>query len=144
MDKEAWHGTPGGYSNHKCRCPECRLAWNGYSRKLQARRRASGRFDGIEHGGKAYDLGCRCQECKTANALRSSQRRILKHGGHQKPEDGLCECCRKLPRSGLNLDHDHATGEFRGWLCHSCNTGIGKLGDSVEGLEQALAYLRGA
>ena len=23
---EAWHGTPGGYTNHGCRCPLCRAA----------------------------------------------------------------------------------------------------------------------
>lgn len=42
----------------------------------------------------------------------------------------------------MQLDHDHETGMFRGWLCHRCNTGIGSLGDSAEGLENALRYVR--
>jgi hypothetical protein len=42
----------------------------------------------------------------------------------------------------LCLDHNHETGKFRGWLCDNCNTGIGKLGDTVEGLERAIAYLK--
>jgi Recombination endonuclease VII len=41
----------------------------------------------------------------------------------------------------LHLDHDHATGAFRGWLCMCCNTAIGKLGDTVEGLNRAVAYI---
>jgi hypothetical protein len=42
----------------------------------------------------------------------------------------------------LNLDHCHDTKMFRGWLCRSCNTGIGSLGDDIGGLEKALVYLR--
>jgi hypothetical protein len=44
-------------------------------------------------------------------------------------------------KGGLHLDHDHETGEFRGWLCWHCNTGIGKLGDTPDGLRNALDYL---
>ncbi len=40
------HGTLGGYTNHKCRCAECRAAKAGYMRvylpKWRARRRAAG------------------------------------------------------------------------------------------------------
>ncbi len=59
---------------------------------------------------------------------------------------GSCDCCGEVlrdasHRTGKNLDHDHATGRFRGILCGSCNTGIGKLGDNIEGLRRALAYL---
>lgn len=25
-----WHGTPGGYTNHDCRCADCRLAIRAY------------------------------------------------------------------------------------------------------------------
>ncbi len=54
-----------------------------------------------------------------------------------------CELCGRLPRSqALNLDHDHDTGKFRGWLCGPCNKGLGALGDNEKGLERALKYLR--
>lgn len=58
------------------------------------------------------------------------------------PEDGLCKLCGKHD-AHLNMDHDHATGAFRGYLCRNCNMGLGKLGDTIEGLERALTYLRG-
>lgn len=56
----------------------------------------------------------------------------------------LCECCSRKPngKGGLHLDHCHVTGLFRGWLCHNCNTALGLLGDSQEGLLRALEYLR--
>ena len=41
----------------------------------------------------------------------------------------------------LAIDHCHETGEVRGLLCFNCNTGLGKLGDSVDGLQRALDYL---
>jgi len=39
------------------------------------------------------------------------------------------------------LDHCHETGEFRGWLCKQCNTGLGNLGDNLESLKRAVNYL---
>lgn len=59
-----------------------------------------------------------------------------------RPEPHECECCeRPAWDRALHLDHDHRTGAFRGWLCTSCNTAIGKLGDDRAGLLRALAYL---
>lgn len=61
-----------------------------------------------------------------------------------RPNPGYCECCgRKQTPEGqyLALDHCHKTGRFRGWLCMFCNTAIGKLGDTVEGVKNALLYL---
>ena len=60
-----------------------------------------------------------------------------------KPRPDYCECCLKPSApEDLSFDHDHETGNFRGWLCTNCNTGIGKLGDSIKGIENALRYLR--
>lgn len=57
----------------------------------------------------------------------------------------LCEQCSNPPGiKGLALDHDHMTGKFRGWLCHRCNLGMGLLGDDIEGLRRAIAYLERA
>jgi hypothetical protein len=55
-----------------------------------------------------------------------------------------CECCGGSPNgqgATLHRDHDHLTGKFRGWICMTCNTGIGKLGDSLDGVANALQYL---
>jgi hypothetical protein len=38
-------------------------------------------------------------------------------------KSGPCECCGKITR--LYLDHDHVTGQCRGWLCHRCNQALG-------------------
>ena len=55
----------------------------------------------------------------------------------------VCQLCNKnLTGIRVCIDHDHVSGELRGILCSSCNTGLGHLGDSIEGLEKAIAYLR--
>jgi hypothetical protein len=56
-------------------------------------------------------------------------------------QGGLCKICGKEKR--LVVDHCHETGQVRGMLCFSCNTGIGQLGDSVDMLKAAIAYLGG-
>lgn len=62
-----------------------------------------------------------------------------------RPSPERCECCGFKPDERvLSLDHDHRSNTFRGWLCRLCNTGIGKLGDDILGLENAIAYLRRA
>lgn len=54
-----------------------------------------------------------------------------------------CGVCRRLFElsAQIRFDHNHETGEFRGFLCSACNTGIGLLQDSPQVLEQALEYL---
>lgn len=37
-----------------------------------------------------------------------------------------CEICGKFRR--LNCDHDHETGQVRGWLCYICNIFLGPTG----------------
>lgn len=60
-----------------------------------------------------------------------------------RPAPHVCECCGQPPGVGaMNLDHDHVTGAFRGWLCRKCNSGIGLLGDTFVKVMRAATYLR--
>ena len=62
-------------------------------------------------------------------------------------QGGNCGCCGRHQTEFLRrlaVDHVHGSDPtiVRGLLCPSCNSGIGKLGDNIEGVEQALDYLR--
>jgi hypothetical protein len=66
-----------------------------------------------------------------------------------------CACCGKLHEAGtkrMAVDHVHDMVDgkdmnkgnieaVRGLLCSPCNTGIGSLGDTVEGLQRGIDYL---
>lgn len=56
-------------------------------------------------------------------------------------QNGKCACCRRQLAYKPAVDHCHKTLAIRGILCSNCNTGIGKLGDTPEGLERAEDYL---
>ncbi len=60
-------------------------------------------------------------------------------------QNGRCAiCCAPAPErlASMHLDHDHETGTIRGFLCLSCNQGIGKLRDDPAILLRAIVYLR--
>jgi hypothetical protein len=54
-------------------------------------------------------------------------------------------CLTSVPttKKGWCVDHNHNTGEVRGILCGKCNSVLGLVGDSVESLFRAIAYIRG-
>ena len=55
-------------------------------------------------------------------------------------QGGRCEICSDhKPR--LCIDHDHATGEVRGLLCHRCNRGLGYFRDEKPFLVAAGDYV---
>ncbi|NBU34386.1 hypothetical protein EBS40_07220 [bacterium] len=88
------------------------------------------------------------------NWKRNSLSKILARYGLSEDEyistyekqNGLCAICKQPERTDykrrLSVDHDHVTGKFRGFLCHMCNTGIGKFGDNPELLVAAANYLK--
>jgi hypothetical protein len=66
-------------------------------------------------------------------------------------QGGKCACCgtalvldlpKRDPQRTTSVDHDHETGKIRGLLCNGCNAGLGHFEDSVQRLEQAVAYIR--
>ena len=59
-------------------------------------------------------------------------------------QNNQCAICAKegTDEELLAIDHCHDSLEIRGLLCRTCNAGIGLLGDTIEGLERALAYLK--
>jgi hypothetical protein len=59
-------------------------------------------------------------------------------------QGGKCAICGAIEadqRRRLSIDHNHATGAFRGLLCERCNLGIGYFCDSPDLLESAANYL---
>lgn len=111
----------------------------------------------------------RCKHCMTKDAQRWNKQNPEKHKaiyrrcnhasnlkkrfGLTVPEfdalaqqsDGTCGICHRPETRNrrLSLDHNHRTGEIRGFLCSRCNLLLGNGGDNPDLLEAAATYLRG-
>lgn len=78
MAKAIPHGTPSGYTYHKCRCDECKAAESEYQSLRRASRPENYRPSTlIRHGTQSgYNThGCRCEECRSAKAKAAQRSR---------------------------------------------------------------------
>ena len=132
--------VPPNYREHK-KCSRCQqvLPISDFNKNLR----------------KGVNYGCsKCRKChaeyqKERHCPRSRRDEHLKYayGITQADYDEMlhkqdysCAICDDQDVD-LVVDHDHKTGKVRGLLCHHCNTGIGKLQDSVDVLSNAINYL---
>lgn len=78
---------------------------------------------------------------RSENVRKKLDKKFEALSGHRRPEK--CECCGKPNDSGLALalDHNHKSGDFRGWLCLGCNVAAGFLKDSPERATFLAKYL---
>ena len=134
-----------------------RKAWN---KGVHARFCRSGHD--TELTGRATNGNCRlCANLATARwrernwqhvKLVAQRRNLLKRlefptfTAAVEAQSGKCRICDEIPplRHGerrLHIDHDHATGAFRGLLCQRCNIGLGQFQDSPALLAKAIVYL---
>lgn len=88
-----------------------------------------------------------CKDCRKSIdgvPMKSAEKRLWEA---QKPKlvDFECPICKKTTIAGLTskvvLNHDHATGRILGWICDSCNTGLGRFKDDIKILNEAIRYL---
>lgn len=77
--------------------------------------------------------------CKSCNNELSSLRRNLR-AQNPPPPPGNCPICNNFTNTWI-LDHCHFDNQFRGYICNSCNLGIGRFNDDVNILHKAIEYL---
>lgn len=78
--------------------------------------------------------------CKICHKAQSDIRRKLRKQ-NPPPEPGECLICKTHTDKWV-LDHCHVDMIFRGYICTSCNSGIGLLHDDPESLQRAINYLK--
>ena len=88
------------------------------------------------HTGKHGYTRNECKECERAyNKQRQAARKTAP------PKSAVCDMPGCNNTKGLVMDHDHNTGEFRGWLCPKCNSGIGAFNDDISRMANTVIYL---
>lgn len=121
-------------------CPSCQqtLPASGFHK---SKRRADG-------------LSSWCKECKNERGRATYRAYYIKkhynltleeHDQLSSDQTQQCAMCGTTTPQGrygvFHTDHCHDTGILRGLLCHSCNTGLGLLGDNLAGIMEAAHYL---
>ena len=91
-------------------------------------------------------------ECRKCNSKLSKESQLFREQYGDPPKDYTCPICNRseenVSTGGGNkksrwvIDHDHKTNIFRGWLCHTCNMGLGAFYDNEEILQNAINYLK--
>lgn len=139
------------------RCPRCNETKSIDDFGTTRRKYASG----VRVRPQAYCKACRVAK-QTAwdranpEKLRDLRRRVKlrknygitpdQHAAQLATQGGLCAICGRkldgLSRQTVHVDHCHGTGQLRGILCGSCNTGLGNFRDSESNLIAAIEYLR--
>ena len=88
-----------------------------------------------------YPHGNQCKTCRDAykkgwnhaNKVKCSDycrktRYVIsadEYEGLLKTQNNTCIVCNETFSSSVNVDHDHATGDIRGLICHPCNVAVG-------------------
>lgn len=100
-----------------------------------------------KRGGEKY-LRTECKEC---NNRLANRRKELKNIYGMPGENYRCPICNRSEHEcrgeGSNrasawvIDHCHRSNEFRGWLCHKCNRGMGAFNDDIKLIWKVLIYI---
>lgn len=77
--------------------------------------------------------------CKECTKKLSEIRKKLK-SDNPLPEPGICPICKTHTDKWI-LDHCHFSNDFRGYICNSCNLGLGRFNDDINILINAICYL---
>jgi len=89
-----------------------------------------------------------CRDCRVkmegVGVSRADRIEWLKKRPNNEPFE--CPVCKKRTIAGITskvvLEHDHHTGKPGGWICDSCNTGLGRFKDDIKLLESAIEFLK--
>jgi hypothetical protein len=80
------------------------------------------------------------EKVAAAKKRASEQSKLLRERLVGSPMPDECEICQRTNVT-LAADHDHATGKYRGWLCHNCNLSLGNARDDSSLLRKMADWL---
>ncbi|MFH1967914.1 MAG: endonuclease VII domain-containing protein [bacterium] len=89
-----------------------------------------------------------CKSCRLKiegiGVSRNDRTKWLKKKPSYEPFE--CPICKKRTIAGITskvvLEHNHRTGKPGGWICDSCNTGLGRFRDDIKLLESAIKFIK--
>jgi hypothetical protein len=126
---------------------------NDRSRRLREKAQTEGKLTfntGLKckygHTADRYTGGGGCVQCAVERQHRTFQGKAIPLRPTLNSPCPLCghpvtgKSHKRTDRKWVR-DHDHKTGEFRGWICNICNNGLGAFNDDPILLQKAANYL---
>jgi len=86
-----------------------------------------------------------CRKIKDGVSVSSADKKLWNIKKPKEYDLFSCPICKKVTIYGITkvvLDHNHYNGNVRGYLCESCNTGIGRFDDNPKIILNAIKWLR--
>lgn len=123
-------------------CSKCMTTFIGAETQSKAEKVLFTYFTHNSTTSDNFSSWCRDCVCEAVNGykLKDSKANILAAQGYECPICSTTLDARSTHgRSRADGDHDHNTREFRAFLCHRCNLGMGYV-DDREWLAKANAY----
>lgn len=141
------------------KCPQCKVRgvgsgiYCGMECAIQAKKEAARKQRALklcplghakDYNGEWVTPEGEVRSTYTCHTCRRLKRKASKYGitleeAERLEQADACTICGD--HTSLVVDHNHETGRTRGYLCNSCNRGIGFLKDSPKILEAAMLYL---
>ena len=87
-----------------------------------------------------YDIRTLFNVCKKCKHIQKRAIVKIRKSLNESPPL-FCQLCNKKDVNKIQIDHDHTTLKFRGWLCNPCNTSLGKFKDDPFMLLSGIKYL---
>ena len=119
--------------------PECKVCCNRRNHRYYAANREK-----ITARGREYNKTEHRRDYSRNYARRWL--RAQRDRSATRPRPATCEVCGRHSADALGraivFDHDHITGQFRGWLCNRCNRVIGLCRDDPAILLSLVRYLQ--
>jgi len=142
-----------GTASRVARCKECQSVYRrGYYLAVSKSRELSSNSAWRKRNlVRKRDLGREQYKRDRFASVLSSMKYEARRNGHApcnatkqqliESYTGFCKSCgRPEGKRKLHADHNHETGEFRGFLCGQCNQALGLLEDSELKIQQLLDY----
>ena len=144
----------GWYQRNKDRVAESRKKWReanpGAEREAARRRRAANpmRAREVSAGWRARNRERDRQQSREGHLRRKYGISLAAYEQLFQAQSGRCSVCRRVVAlfgrgsDAAHLDHDHASGVIRGFLCPGCNKAIGLIKDNADTALAMSSYLR--